>query len=577
MAEEARKEEIYFERKEDVDKLFERAEGLPDYSKMPDAPLGEDWVPEKGHWPKGYKVATFPKAPKSVWWLLGPSAIVLGFSMGSGESLFWPNITAKFGWSLWWGFWVGACTQWILNMELMRSAMVTGETWFRWMARLHPIWPWVFFIFGFLHLVWPGWVASGAKFLGYVIYGLDFEKAAANWPYIGAALMFLIWLICVGGPWIYRAVEWAEIALIFFAYALLFVILFGAHPWHGFAGWYEQFAWVGRFNWDVIIPPGTPPEEAAKIRHDFLLTLLGGLAYAGAGGYGNITYSLYAREKGFGMAAWSGRVKNPIFVMWGKEKFEEVPDFGFVARPEKAELEKFRAWWRVASIEHFITFSVLLIVGAFIMSGIARAYAEGTKLGAVDMWLKEAVPAMQEELGRWIGYLFGICEFFILFTTQLGVVDIFVRNSTDIVYEMLGRWRGWRIDWIYFILLTIFIIWGIGIILAQVKKPWLLLVLGANIAGIMMWPYGLTTIIANTKLLPKHFQPGWLKMVGMWWATGFYGYFSVLVIIDNIEKNVLKRPLGAGGEAVLWGIYVISIIIMIVLSSMYKIRKSRAG
>ncbi len=569
-------EEVYFSRKEEIDEIFERKH-MPDYSKLPDAPEGEPWVPERGHWPAGFKVYDFPKVPK-ISWIVGPSAIMLGASLGSGESLFWPNITAMYGWAMWWGFWVGAITQWIINTELMRWTVATGETWFRQMARLHPIWPWVFFIFGFIHLVWPGWVSGSAKFAGYIVGGLSYEWASAHWPAVGAALMFLIWVISVVGPWIYRAIELAEIVLVILAYALMVILLIGivaaGKGGLGFGHWYDQFANIGRIRWDLILA-GKTGAEAEAARSKFLLSYLGGLAYAGAGGYINLSESLWVREKGYGMAAWHGRIKNPIFILWGREKPEEIPDFGIIAKPEKVNLARWKAWWYVTNMEHFILFALTLIAGAFIMSGMARAYAAGTEKGAIDMWLQEVLPRMGADIGNWSQYAFGVMEWAVLFTTQLGIVDVFVRNSTDVVFDMIGKRRGWRIDWIYFWLLTIFVAWGIGIILAQVKKPWILLVIGANIAGIMMWPYSLTTVVANTKMLPKYYQPSWLKILGMWWATGFYGYFSVLVIIDNIQKNILHRELGTGGKAVLWAIYIISLVIMIVMSSYYHMKKMK--
>jgi hypothetical protein len=36
--------------------------------------------------------------------------------------------------------------------------------------------------------------------------------------------------------------------------------------------------------------------------------------------------------------------------------------------------------------------------------------------------------------------------------------------------------------------------------------------------------------VVNTTRLPEHTQPGWPRVVTMWWATAFFGYFSALLI-----------------------------------------------
>ena len=52
--------------------------------------------------------------------LVGPSVLLLGLSLGSGEFVLWPYITYKFGFVVFWACMVGVTTQYFLNMEIER-------------------------------------------------------------------------------------------------------------------------------------------------------------------------------------------------------------------------------------------------------------------------------------------------------------------------------------------------------------------------------------------------------------------------------------------------------------------------
>ena len=67
-----------------------------------------------------------PEAPS---WrrLLGPSILLLGLSIGSGEFVLWPFITYKFGFVVFWACMVGVTTQYFLNMEIERWTWPRGR------------------------------------------------------------------------------------------------------------------------------------------------------------------------------------------------------------------------------------------------------------------------------------------------------------------------------------------------------------------------------------------------------------------------------------------------------------------
>jgi hypothetical protein len=504
-----------------------------DYGSLEEAPETSEY-PDQGE-ESSYRLAEVPKVPK-VKHIVGPSAIMLGASLGSGETMFWPQIVAQNGWALYWAFWVGVITQFFINTELQRWTIATGESIFRAFDRLHSIWPWFFLAAGFFHLGWPGWAAGASE----VFAAWTGVVPREEWWIIGVVSMIVIWLSYQAGPVLYNVIEKVQVALMLGAVAFAIVLAF-------FVGSAGQLANVpgGALSF------GTLPADLD------IATFLGGLAYAGAGGYINLSQGVWAREKGYGMGTYQGRVKNPLR---GLES-EDVHG-GFTFEPTPLNLKRWKAWWRVTQREHFLSFVLGLLIVATIAMSISAEYAAGTDAGAISMWVDEIIPQLG---GISVPLLYAVL-FIALFSTQYAIVESFVRNSVDILFQGYGRAQGWDLSRTFLGLLTVFTLWGILIIAAQFQQPWILLVIGAAIAGVMMWPYNALTVILNTTKLPEHTQPGWARVVAMWWATGFFGYFSVIllgnvVLGDYLSMSTFEVTLGVlgsnAGGYLLWLLFIV--------------------
>jgi hypothetical protein len=461
--------------------------------------------------------------------------------------MFWPTLVAQNGWGLYWAFWVGVITQFFINTEIQRWTIATGESIFRAFDRLHTIWPWFFLIAGFIHVGWPGWAASGSEvFAAWVGIG------RSNWVIVGVLSMIIIFLSYQAGPILYNVIEKAQVALMIVAIAFAIVLVFI----------------VGSIGQLANVPGGAVNFGALPADMD-IAVFLGGLAYAGAGGYINLSQGVWAREKGYGMGSYQGRIKNPLR---GADP-EDLHRNGFTFEPTPKNMQRWKGWWKVTQQEHFITFVVGLLVVATVTMTISTQYAAGTDAGAIDMWLGTIIP----QLGTVNSFLLYGVLFIALFTTQYAILESFVRNSVDILYEEYGRGAGWDLNRTFLGLLTIFTAWGILIIAAQFQQPWILLVLGAAIAGVMMWPYNALVTIMNTTRLPEHTQPGWARVVAMWWATGFFGYFSILLIGDTLVSRFGLNTFATTVDVVSSspGGYVLWLIALIV--QIYTIYRSARG
>jgi hypothetical protein len=512
------------------------------YESLEEAPESKEY-PDKGRSDDGYRIADLPKVPK-VRHIVGPSAIMLGASLGSGETMFWPTLIASNGWALYWAFWVGVITQFFINTELQRWTMATGESIFRAFDRMSGIWPWFFLAAGFFHLGWPGWASGGAE----VFAAWTGIVPRADWWLIGIVSMGLIWLSYQAGPVMYNVIENIQVGLMLLAVGFAVVLVFV----------------IGSAGQLANVPSGAVQFGTLPADMD-IAVFLGGLAYAGAGGYINLSQGVWAREKGFGMGTYQGRVRNPL-----RGGSAEDVHGGLAFEPTSTNLQRWRAWWQVTQREHFLTFVVGLLVVATVAMTISAQFAQGQvpNSGAIDMWIDVVVP----QLGGATSFLLYAVLFIALFSTQYAIVESFVRNSVDILYEGYGRKAGWDISRVFFGLLTGFTIWGIAIIvgsgLFSLSQPWVLLVIGAAIAGVMMWPYNALTVILNTTRLPEHAQPGWGRVVAMWWATAFFGYFSVLLIgsqlvsqfgLTAFEATVDVASSGVGGLA----LFVVALVVQV--------------
>jgi len=523
-----------------------------DYGDLEEAPQTDEY-PSHGNG-EGFRIADLPKVPK-LKSILGPSALLYGASLGAGNTMFWPTLVAQNGWGIYWAFWIGILTQFFINTEMQRVAMATGQSIFSAFGRLNRVWPWFFLVMGFFHLGWPGWAAGAAEVFA-VWSGVVPRQ---EWWIIGVAGMVFIWATYLSGPIVYNVIERVQLTFTTLAIVFAIVLIF-------VAGTGSQFA---------AIPAGATNFGALPADMD-IAVFLGGLAYAGSGGFNNLTMSIWAREKGWGMGAYQGRVKNPIL---GDDP-EEIHS-GFTFPPTEVNLQRWQKWWNNTQLEHFVTWVLGLLLVSTVVMTVAAQYASGTNQGAINMWVDVVIP----QLGWLSTTLLYAIIFIALFGTQYASVEVFARNTVDIVYEQYGRKHGWDVSRVFFGALTGFVLWGILIIGLQFEQPWILLVIGAAVAGLMMWPYIALTIIYNTTQLPEHVQPGWGRVVAMWWATGFFGYFSVLLIgatLNNadfglsfpmFETTLTVAGSGPGGYLLWLGALAVQVYTMYV-SAKAKVEKS---
>jgi hypothetical protein len=443
--------------------------------------------------------------------VLGPSVLLLAGAIGSGEYVLWPYITSQVGLAVVWLVVVGVLTQYFLNMEIERYTLATGETAVAGFTRLWKPWSWLFIVMTVVPWAWPGWATGGTTTLGFAI-GMD----EAVVPYVTIGVLVLIGLVLTVSPVVYRTVEKIQFLMVglivaFLLYALLFLI----------GG--EGYLALGEGLLDVA----DLPDAAAQIG---TATLLGAIAFAGAGGSLNLVQSDWVRDKGLGMGARMPRVVSPFT---GEEV--AAPTTGFFFRRDAENMRRWRGWWRVADREQFVTFFVIGLVAlltfmtlTYVTIGVGSNTAESFD------FIRLQGEALGAEKGDWLATTFWLIGSVVLYSTNLAVLDMVGRVTADVLKT--GPMRDherWSESRIYFTVVWAEIIFGSAILLSGVTQPLLLLVIASSLNGLVMFVYSCLLIQLNRRTLPAEIRVGGGRLVALVWAVLFYGFFSVILLIDQ--------------------------------------------
>ncbi|MEM4513469.1 MAG: Nramp family divalent metal transporter [Ignisphaera sp.] len=106
--------------------------------------------------------------------VIGPSAIVLGVAIGSGKWLIGPNNAVLYGPYILWIATASILLQTILNLEMVRYTMYTGEPIFNGMLRLWfcpRFWGSLLIVLSILERPWPAWAFAVATAVVAAIIG----------------------------------------------------------------------------------------------------------------------------------------------------------------------------------------------------------------------------------------------------------------------------------------------------------------------------------------------------------------------------------------------------------------------
>lgn len=484
--------------------------------------------------------------PEPIPWtrMVGPSIILAGLALGSGEFILWPRIAYTSGFIFFWAAMLGIITQYFVNLEIERWTLVTGETALAGFCRMSWHWSWIFLILNIVPWMWPGWGTGAAQLGSWLIFGpvevikegVTVYEARFVQP-IAVALLVMCGVVLTAGPVVYDTVERIQSFLVATLLILVVIVALAVVRMDAVMALLSNIWKVGEMPDSSVTGLG-------------MIDLLGAIAFAGAGGSLNLGQSNYIMDKGYGMGQYIGRITSPLT---GKE--EPIAETGFHFRHTPENLARWHGWWRAANIEHFFSFLMTCIVTLLLFSlitysllydehGVLRDSAKNLGTGINFVW-KQAELLGERPFGWFLKTAYLVAGVAILFTTELGVLDAGSRISADIVKtNFLRNNDKWPMGRLYFAFLWAEIALGSFITIFFTKEPVELLRIAAAMNGAVMFLFSLTLLYMNNKILSRRLSMSPLRFVMVVWSCGFYGYFTMQALrltVVPLVKNVLVR------------------------------------
>lgn len=471
--------------------------------------------------------------PVSIWKMVGPSIILAGLALGSGEFILWPYITFRSGFIFLWAAMFGIFLQYMINLEIIRWTLATGESAITGFVRMSRFLAILFLAMNVIPWVIPAWAKGGAQLVSWMIWEPDVQvvngvaKIVTHYETpLAIAGLILCGIILTAGPVIYETVERIQFLLV----GMIIVIVIALATWLMFLrpdGPLKMLEQLATFGNGQFVPP-----------FDDRMTpqvLLGALAFAGAGGTLNLGQSNYIKDKGYGMGAYIGRLTSPVT---GNE--EPITELGYAFKPTEENLSRWQVWWKNAMLEHFVSFGLTCAVTLALLALVAYIVffdASGKPLEDTSKY-KDDLGFIWAEMLRlqtlvapavkWFFLLMGVA---ILLSTEFGVLDAGSRISTDIVKV---TWLRDNDDWhegrIYYSFLWGTIAIGIAVLLLGPifdMGSFTFFKYTSSMNGAVMAVYCGTLWWLNTRYLPAEIRMSWWRQIILGIATLFYGFFAM--------------------------------------------------
>jgi hypothetical protein len=442
--------------------------------------------------------------------LVGPSVILIGVGIASGEYILYPFIASQAGLVFLWAAVVGILVQFFINMEIERYTLATGETALGGFMRMWKPWGGILAAGAVLATMWPGWATAAATITTFAFGGGDPNTIAiAGLLAIGVAL--------TASPVVYQTVEKLEFLKVGAVLVFLVVALVAAIS----ATAYEDTS-------QIATSFGTFPSEIS------IAILVGALAASGAGGANNLVQSNWIRDKGFGMGRYVPRIVSPIT---GKE--EAAPDSERLNFPQdESNLNRWRVWWKRANTEQFVSFALIGAITIIVFSLVAYSTVyrnpDLPDSSGFDFIALES-QVLDDVVGTWFGTLFLAIGAVSLFAAALGIVDYVARLIADVVHVGYTREKaGWTESRIYFGAVWCLVASGSAILLLGFDQPLVLVTISTVLGGAIMFVYSCLLVVTNRRYLPATIALRGYRLGVMGFAIVMLGVTTGIVGVDQI-------------------------------------------
>jgi hypothetical protein len=444
--------------------------------------------------------------------VLGPSVILAGLGVGSGEYIIWPFMTATVGTVFLWAAVLSVTVQYFLNMEIERYTLATGETAVSGFVRFWKPWGVIFCVFTIVPNMWPGWGTSGVTILTFLMGG-------GNVPLITIGVLVASGIALTTSPIVYQTLERAQFFKVGLTLVFLSVAIVAAISPSAWADLPQAITHFGQLPDSKVIP---------------ISLVLSGLVFAGAGGVNNLAQSNWIRDKGFGMGIYVPRIVSPIT---GEET--AAPATGSMVRQTPENIRRFNGWWAVANKEQLVSFWFICVFSITVFSTLAYSTVFGQNIssGQANLaFIKAEGEALKIIVAPWFGTFFWVFGSLSMILVALGTIDYISRIVADVLKTVyLQQSQRWTESRMYFLVAWGTIVAGSVILLSGFNQPLLLLTIAACLNGMVMFVYSILLIQLNRRGLPPALRVSGFRLGMLLFSTVFYGFFAGWLVLVQVQ------------------------------------------
>ena len=441
--------------------------------------------------------------------MIGPAFIWASFAQGSGELIWWPYLSAKYGLAFI-GLLLPACLiQYFVNAEVIRYTALTGEGIWAGFRRLGSWYSIPLFTLAFISLLWFGGYASAGGTALYELThfppGVSPRAGSLFWGYVTIALLSFGMFKSSN---VYHLLEIFMKGIV--AITVIGLVISMLQPQvlstaeDFFTAFFNPLSVTGPDNWN--------PADAS--------VLITALAFAGLGGFFNLMYSYWMKDKGIGMAHYAHKVQTKT-----SECNDQSPVTNGVYFEDTEENRKNWASWR--KYLHYDNFFGILINVFTVMITTWLALSLLSPKGIFpDGW--EIVVVQSEFFYQWLGntgkVIFLIVAAAFLGDTWFAAADGASRMFADFTRSHVPQAKSKSFGyWYYFWLVFLIIVTCITMPLA---KPGILIQVGGVVSIFAFVLFIPVLFYLNYRLLPQKF-PRWIipplwRAIMLWIVWGIY-------------------------------------------------------
>lgn len=418
------------------------------------------------------------------WKISGPGFIWASMALGSGELIWWPYLIAKYG-ATFLSLLLPAClAQYFVNLEINRYTTITGEGVFQGFVRLNYIFGIFLWLMMVISFAWFGsYVTSGATAIAEIVPIPGFSKAATSMSYsyimiTGFAAILLFYK---------KAFKFIEIFMkVMVTICLICIItaMFNVEIINAVDDFFYHY-----FDYSLLFRAGFP-ENWQKNDSSVLLTAI---CFSGMGGFLNIMYSYWIKEKGISVSSYS---------------INSSEDSGYIYSDTMENKSRYYQWLNHVKIENFLAiFLNILMVTCMCLFAWAllapdKIYPEGWDIAVVQARL------FQSSMGNIGKYLFLIIAASFLCDTWIGIADACAKIHVDFFRSTFSFARRYKHEYMYkFFIICLLVI---SFVTIPIASPGPLLLLGGVFNFLAMPIYCLALLRINYFILPKIY-PNWVK------------------------------------------------------------------